>query len=314
MTALEKPVVAVVGAGFIGRHLVRAFLAQGYRVQVLDRNPCPEEFLRAVQWTVGNFHDRAALSQALDGAALAYHLVSSTVPGDLHVEVARELHDNVVGSLNFAEICTKAGVARMVFASSASVYGLQAQFPIAETAATNPISAHGVHKLAVEKFLQIAQRERDLEVRILRLANPYGPGQSLGGRQGFVAIAIGCLLGQRPLTLRDAGTMVRDFIYATDLAEAMLLGGTRDGLPQVINLGAGEGHSLRQVVETVRALTGQVLPVVDAPARAVDIPLSVLDISLAREVLDFEPVTDLRSGIAKTLRHHGVRLSADGDR
>lgn len=311
MSQLHVRVVAIVGAGFIGSHLVRAFLAQGYRVQVMDRNPCPREFLHVVQWTVGNFHDRAALSRVLAGAALAYHLVSSTVPGDLHVDVTRELHENVVGSLNFAEICTQAGVARMVFASSASVYGVQAQFPIAETAATNPISAHGVHKLAVEKFLQIAQRELGLEVRILRLANPYGPGQSLQGRQGFVAIAIGCLLARQPLTLRDAGAMVRDFIYVTDLAEAMLRGGVRDGLPQVINLGAGEGHSLRQVVDAVQALTGQVLSVMDAPARAVDIPLSVLDISLARGVLDFEPATDLHGGIAKTLRHHGVRLSTD---
>lgn len=311
MSQLHSEVVAIVGAGFIGRHLVRAFLAQGYRVQVLDRNPCPQEFQGAVHWSVGDYHDRTALTQALTGAALAYHLVSSTVPGDLHVDVARELHDNVVGSLNFAEVCSQAGVARMVFASSASVYGVQTQFPIGEGAATNPISAHGVHKLAVEKFLLIAQRERGLEARILRLANPYGPGQSLQGRQGFVAIAIGCLLNRQALTLRDAGTMVRDFIYVTDLAEAMLRGGVRDALPSVINLGAGLGHSLREVVDTVQELTGQTLSVVAAPARAVDIPLSVMDIALARQVLDFEPATSLADGIAKTLRHHGVSLVSD---
>lgn len=308
MSQLHSQVVAIVGAGFIGRHLVRAFLAQGYRVQVLDRNPCPQEFRGAVHWSIGDYHDRTALTQVLTGAALAYHLVSSTVPGDLHVDVARELHDSVVGSLNFAEVCSQVGVVRMVFASSASVYGVQTQFPIGEGAATNPISAHGVHKLAVEKFLLISQRERGLEARILRLANPYGPGQSLQGRQGFVAIAIGCLLNRQVLTLRDAGTMVRDFIYVSDLAEAMLQGGVRDALPSVINLGAGLGHSLREVVDTVQELTRQTLSLVDAPARAVDIPLSVMDIALARQVLDFEPATSLADGIAITLRHHGVSL------
>lgn len=311
MSPMPARTVAIVGAGFIGRHLVRAFLAQGYRVQVLDRNPCPHEFRDTVHWTIGDYHERAALAKALAGAALAYHLVSSTVPGDLHVDVARELHDNVVGSLSFAEACSQAGVPRMVFASSASVYGVQTQFPICEEAATNPISAHGVHKLAVEKFLQIAQRERGLEARILRLANPYGPGQSLQGRQGFVAIAIGCLLNHQPLTLRGAGAMVRDFIYITDLAGALLQAGVRDDLPGLINLGAGQGHSLREVVDAVQELTGEELAVSDAPARAVDIPLSVMDIALARKVLRFEPATGLRDGIAKTLRHHGVRLASD---
>lgn len=311
MNRLHAKVVAIVGVGFIGHHLVRAFLAQGYRVQVLDRNPCPPEFQDAVLWTIGDFHDLVALTTALSGAALAYHLVSSTVPGDLHVDVARELHDNVVGSLNFAEVCSQVGVTRMVFASSASVYGVQNHFPINESAATDPISAHGVHKLAVEKFLLMAQRERGLEVRLLRLANPYGPGQSLQGRQGFVAIAIGCLLNRQALTLRDAGTMVRDFIYVSDMAEAMLRGGVRDGLPAIINLGAGQGHSLRQVVDTVQELTGQTLSVVQASARAVDIPLSVMDITLARQVLDFEPMTSIADGIAKTLRHHGLRVRSN---
>ncbi len=308
MSRTHSQVVAIVGAGFIGRHLVRAFLAQGYRVQVLDRNPCPQEFSGAVHWSIGDYHDRTSLTQALTGAALAYHLVSSTVPGDLHVDVARELHDNVVGSLSFAEVCSQVGVVRMVFASSASVYGVHTHFPISEDAYTNPISAHGVHKLAVEKFLLIARRECGLEARILRLSNPYGPGQSLQGRQGFVAIAIGCLLNRQALTLRDSGTMVRDFIYVTDLADAMLIAGVRDELPSVINLGAGQGHTLREVVNIIQALTGQELFVVDVPARAVDIPLSVLDIALARQVLGFEPATSLPDGIARTLGHHGVSL------
>jgi UDP-glucose 4-epimerase len=303
--------VAIVGAGFIGRHLIRAFLSLGYKVQVLDRNACPTEFITTVHWLVGDFHDRAALTHILSGAALAYHLVSSTVPGDLNLDVAREIHDNVVGSLHFSDVCLKVGVTRMVFASSASVYGLQTHFPISESAATNPISAHGVHKLAVEKFLLIAKREHGLESRILRLANPYGPGQSLQGRQGFIAIAIGCLLNRQVLTLRDAGAMVRDFIYVTDLANAMLNAGLRDDLPAVINLGSGLGHSLREVVDTFKELSSEAFSVIDAPARVVDIPLSVMDISLAREVLNFSPETSLRDGITKTLRYHGVQLRSD---
>lgn len=303
----EYPDIAVVGAGFIGRHLVRASLTHGCRVRVLDRNPCPAEFQDSVQWIQGNFHDPGALQQVLAGANVAYHLVSSTVPGDRQVNVAAELHDNVVGSLNFVDACTRLSVERLVFASSASVYGVQDAFPIAEAAPTNPISAHGVHKLTVEKFLLMALREKGLDVRILRLANPYGPGQSLQGRQGIVAIAIGCLLRGEALTLREAGSMVRDFIFVGDLASAMMQVGIMPGLPPVINLGAGAGHSLRQLVDFLEELSGRALEVLDAPARLVDIPISVLDVGLARRVLNFDPATSLRCGLAQTLQHHGLQ-------
>jgi UDP-glucose 4-epimerase len=119
------------------------------------------------------------------------------------------------------------------------------------------------------------------------------------------------LLNRQVLTLRDAGAMVRDFIYVTDLANAMLNAGLRDDLPAVINLGSGLGHSLREVVDTLKELSSEAFSVIDAPARVVDIPLSVMDISLAREVLNFSPETSLRDGITKTLRYHGVQLRAD---
>jgi UDP-glucose 4-epimerase len=305
----QNSITTLIGAGFIGRHLLRALLAQGMPVQVLDRNPCPTEFVDKTTWIQGDFHDPVALRQVLEGAQQAYHLVSSTVPGDLHVDIARELHDNVVGSLRVVDACVNAGVGRLIFASSASVYGEQTQFPITEDAPTNPISAHGVHKLAVEKFLLIAQREKGLDVRILRIANPYGPGQSIQGRQGIVAIAIGCLLRNEPLTLRDGGKMVRDFIYVTDLADAMMRCGLRPHLPPILNLGSGQGHSLLEVTNLVQELSGHRLILADAPARMVDIPLSVLDIVRARTAMAFSPSTDLHEGIARTLRYHNVLLA-----
>lgn len=299
---------SVIGAGFIGKSVIRNLLLKGCDVSVLDRHECPDEFLQKVTWITGSFYDQRELSLALEGATVAYHLVSSTVPGDQHVDVAKELNENVVGSLHFIDSCLAAGVKRIVYASSSSVYGLQDHLPINESAPTNPISPHGIHKLTTEKFLLLAQHMHSIEVRIARIANPYGPEQSVFGRQGFVAIAIGSVIRGVPLSLRDNGCSIRDFIYIDDLAEALGLCGSMDGLPSIINIGAGRGYSLREVVELMGQLVGRKIATISTESRVVDIPISVLDVSLARSTMSFLPFTALRAGISKTLHYHGVKL------
>jgi UDP-glucose 4-epimerase len=301
MMKTDGKCIALIGVGFIGKHLVRRLLSNGHSLRVLDRNVCPLEFGDKLHWLQGDCHDRVALDEILAGAEMAYHLVSSTVPGDFHVDVARELHENVVGSLGVIDACIKNEVQRLVYVSSASVYGVQDHFPVKEGAPTWPISVHGIHKLAVEKFLWLAHREHGLEVRIVRLANPYGPGQSITGRQGFVAIAIGCHLRGETLILREGGRMIRDFIFIEDAAFALAEVGVRNGLPLVLNIGAGEGYSLLEVVNLIEHFTQRKVKVANAPPRQIDIPVSVLDVTLANKVIGFTPKTSLRSGIGLTL-------------
>ena len=301
MTLPSSRRIAIIGAGFIGKHLIRTLLHAGHVLSVLDRNQCPEEFHGLVSWNQGDYRDKTKLGDTISGAEVVYHLVSSTVPGDLHVDVAHELHDNVVGSLGLVKSCVDHNVKRLVFVSSASVYGVQEHFPIAEDAPNWPISAHGVHKLAVEKFLMMAHRERQIDVRILRLGNPYGPGQSITGRQGFVAIAIGCLLHGTVLSISDAGRTVRDFVYIEDVVRGLALAGLLEGLPVLMNLGFGEGHRLVEVVDLIQKLTGKVIQTEEVAPRIVDIPVSVLDITRAHSSLGFTPLIGLDVGIARTL-------------
>lgn len=300
-------IIAVVGAGFIGKHLIRALLVLGYELRVLDRNPCPPEFAALLDWVRADYRDRSALRQVLADADIVYHLVSSTVPGDLHVDIASELHDNVVGSLGLLDLCFENGVRRLVFLSSASVYGVQERTPIDEQASTWPISFHGVHKLAIEKYLWIAHQQRGLDVRVLRLANPYGPGQDIHGRQGFVAIAIGRLLRGEPILLRDGAGTVRDFIYVDDAIDAIVSAGILADVPFLINVGSGEGHSLLDVVRVISEISGREPLLCHEPSRGIDIPVSILDGSLARQALRFLPQVPLRLGIEKTLAHLGLR-------
>jgi len=297
--------IAVVGAGFIGKNLIRFLLALGCEVRVLDRNSCPPEFASRLQWVCADFRDCAALSPLLAGADVVYHLVSSTVPGDLHVDIAGELHENVVGTLGLLDLCLENGAKRLVFLSSSSVYGLQKRTPIDEHAETWPISCHGVHKLAIEKYLWIARQQRGLDVRVLRLANPYGPGQDIHGRQGFVAIAIGRLLRDEPIVLRDGATTVRDFIYVDDAVNAIVAAGILDDVPFLVNVGSGEGRSLLGVVRVISEVSGRRPVLRHEPSRGNEIPVSILDCTLAHQCLGLTLKVPFRLGIEKTLAHLG---------
>jgi UDP-glucose 4-epimerase len=129
---LEINRIAVCGSGFIGKGLIRQLISKGYKVNVLDRNICPDEFSRETKWVAGEFANIDNLKNTLDGAEVAYHLVSSTVPGDDTVDPIQELSENIFSTIAFLEMCKKCNVKRIVFVSSSSVYGRQSTMPISE--------------------------------------------------------------------------------------------------------------------------------------------------------------------------------------
>lgn len=305
MSALRG--VAVIGAGFIGLNLIRRLLSSGVEVAVLDHKPAAADFVGRVRWIRGEFADRSAIEEVLRGAAVAFHFVSSTVPGEERADdVSRKLSEDVFATLGFLEICERLGVPRVVFASSSSVYGPQARTPIPETAVTDPISSHGIQKLAIEKYLLLHRFHRGLDVRIVRLSNPFGPGQQLYGRQGFVALTIGHLLKGEPVLLRDGGRPVRDFIYIDDVIEALSRLANQDDAPPVLNIGSGAGHSLQQVVQLVEEAIGRPVRSISAEARREDIPVSILDVTLAEQSIGFRAMVPLGDGLVRTLRHYGI--------
>ena len=298
--------VAVLGAGFIGLNLVRRLAGAGADVAILDHNKVPAELTGRVRWVQGEFADRKAVEQVLAGADVAFHLISSTVPGDEHVEVSRELSDNIFATLGFLEVCERLAIPRVVFASSSSVYGLQARVPIAETAVTDPISSHGIQKLAIEKYLLLHRFHRGRDVRIARLSNPFGPGQRLYGRQGFVALTIGHLLNNEAILLRDGGRPVRDFLYIDDVTEALDRLASYDDAPSVVNIGSGVGHSLREIVAMIEEAIRQPIASLPGEPRRADIPVSVLDVRLAATGIGFRAAVPVRDGLLRTLRHYGI--------
>lgn len=297
---------AILGAGFIGRNFIRLALRQGYQLRVLDHKGCPAEFEGRLTWIKGEFGSEEAVRKTLQDCKVVFHFISSTVPGDVADEGA-ELIQNVVQTLRLLQLCVQEKLARVVFVSSASVYGVQTVLPIPETALTEPISSHGIHKLTIEKYLQLYKYQHGLDCKIMRLSNPYGAGQSITGRQGFIAIAIGRMLAGEPIPIRGDGADIRDFIHIDDVCETLHLLGTTRVAESIFNVGSGQGISLNQLVETMARIIGRPLATTYIASRFVDIPASVLAIDRARHILGNEVRFSLEQGLTRTLAFHGVQ-------
>ncbi|CAL61311.1 putative UDP-glucose-4-epimerase [Herminiimonas arsenicoxydans] len=303
---------AILGAGFIGQSFIEFALEHGYNLRVLDHKSCPAEFDGRLTWVQGNLSSEEAVRKVLQKSDIVFHFISSTVPGDVADE-GGELIQNVVETLHLLKLCLQEKVSRVVFISSASVYGVQPVLPIAETALTDPISSHGIHKLSIEKYLQLYKYQYGLDCKIMRLSNPYGPRQSIKGRQGFVAIALGKILAGDAISIRGDGSAIRDFIYIADVCSALHLLAITKVKDSVFNVGSGQGYSLNQVVEGMEKITEQRLVTSYVASRFVDIPASVLDVSRAREQLGHVIKYSLEQGLAETFAFHGIKLAANSN-
>jgi len=304
-----KAKTAILGAGFIGRNYILRALESGAILSVLDHKDCPREFEGRLTWIKGDFSDERVLRNLLRDVEVVFHFISSTVPGDV-VDERLELGHNVIQTLQLLNLCVQEKVRRIVFISSASAYGLQAVLPISETAPTDPISSHGINKLTIEKYLQLFKHHYGLDCKIMRLSNPYGPGQNIMGRQGFIAIMIGKILAGEAVKIRGDGSIIRDYVYIDDVTDALWLLGNSNAKESVFNVGSGKGYTLNQIIMTVTKLIGAPIKAEFIDARFVDIPASILDISRGTRILGFNPATSLENGLAKTLAFHGLRVNS----
>jgi UDP-glucose 4-epimerase len=293
------------GAGFIGSHLAEALLQAGHRVRIfdrphLDRLPAFAQ-RRELEVFTGDFLNPRTLSPALEGSEIVFHLVSTTLPKTSNDNPMYDVESNVMGTLRLLELCRQQGVRKVVFASSGgTVYGVPRSVPIDESHPTDPICSYGIHKLAIEKYLQLNHRIHGLDYCVVRPANLYGPRQRLDIAQGAVAVFLDRALRHEPIQVWGDGSVVRDYLYVGDAAEALVMAAAFDGEPRIFNIGSGAGTSLAQLIQEIETLLGRAVAVEYTAARSLDVPTNVLDASLARRHLGWVPRTTLAEGLRRT--------------
>jgi UDP-glucose 4-epimerase len=297
------------GAGFIGSHLVEGLTAAGRRVRVLDNfstglrdnlsgvRPDPEI-------AAGDLTDTVAVADAMRGVGVVFHLGAiASVQRGLE-EPALMHHVCASGTVNVLEAARRAGVRRVIYAASASAYGIPAKDIQSEDDPLSPLSTYAAAKLAGELYCQAFAASHGLETVRLRFFNIFGPRQRADSPySGVIALFIAAMSAGRPPTVFGDGLQSRDFTDVRDVVQAMMK--AAEAPPEVsgkvYNVGTGRSVSVLDLVGTLNRLLGAGLTPVQGPARLGDVRHSRADISRARQNLGYEPVIPFEEGLRRTL-------------
>lgn len=292
-------VLVLGGCGFIGSHVVDSLLAKGLKVRVFDRGP--ERFrppIPQVEYVHADFRDLTTILDTLTDIDVVMHLVSATVPGTAALDPQADVRDNLVPTISLLEAMSKSKVRKLVYISSGgTVYGIPETVPTKETNPLRPVSAYGIVKVAIEQYIQLYAREREIAATILRPSNPYGPRQGHTGLQGVVGTFLQRALNDEPIQVWGDGSVVRDYLYVSDLAD-LCARCTVSDTTGIFNAGYGEGLTINEVIDQIRATTGKVVPVTYLEGRKLDVPVSILDIAAARKSFGWSPGTNFVTGVA----------------
>ena len=240
------------------------------------------------------------MRSALNGSDVLYHLISTTVPQTANNDPFFDAETNLLGTVKMLQEARKAQIKRIVFTSSGgTVYGIPKEVPIRETHPTEPISAYGVSKLAIEKYLHLYEALYGMECCILRIANAYGERQPITETQGVIPAFLDKIIKDKPIKIWGDGTIVRDYIHVQDIANALAKAATYKEFMSIFNIGSGRGYSLKELVKIVTTVTGKSMQVNYETGRAFDVPTNVLDISHAKAHLNWFPKIEISAGIKR---------------
>jgi UDP-glucose 4-epimerase len=302
MSAQKPSCVVLGGSGFIGTNLCRRLFASGHRVRAFGRDRRFPDDLRGVEWYQGDFTDPDSVAAAIESFDIVFHLVHGAMPQAANLAMAIDVQQNIIPSITLLNLCVQLRVKRVIFSSSGgTIYGCSQQIPTTEAAPTNPICAYGINKLTIEKYLALYEHLHSLDFRILRIANPFGPLQIPWRGQGFIAAAVSRALRGQPIEIWGDGSVVRDFVFIDDVIDAFEAAMADISNSRIFNIGTSEGRSLNDVIAVIERLLDAKLNIKWAHGRSLDIPVSVVAIDRALEILKWQPKTDFEIGLATTI-------------
>lgn len=292
------------GAGFIGSHLVEQLTEEGARVRILDslltgdrRNVSPD-----VEFIQGDIRDESTVKKALQNIDIVFHLAAQINPAKAVEDPMFDFDINVNGSLILLLASRAASVHKFIMAST-NVYG-NADVPLMSetfpTLATREslLSPYAAAKVAAEAYLKVANDELGLPTIRLRFTNVYGPRQLTKSESGVVAIFAKAALSGKPIHVFGDGEQTRDFVYVSDLVDAMKEAGRNDAANgEALNIGTGSEFSINALATKINQLTGANVPIIHKGERAADFRRVKADISLAREILGYQPRVQLDEGL-----------------
>ncbi|MDI3286391.1 NAD-dependent epimerase/dehydratase family protein [Polyangium sp. 15x6] len=301
------------GAGFIGSNIVAALVAAGERVRVLDNlatgmweNLDGISPSSAVERIEGDIRDPEAVAKAAAGVEVVFHEAAlGSVPRSVEDPVTSDAV-NVGGTVTVLDVSRRVGVRRVVFAASSSAYGETPVLPKREDMPPMPLSPYAATKLACESYCRVFSSIHGLETMCLRYFNVFGPHQTPEGPYAAaIPRFVDAALAGRPIRIFGDGEQTRDFCFVDNAVRANLLAAAspRKLAGEVVNIAGGRRVSLNALCVEIGRVLGRTLAVEHGPARPGDVRHSLADVSLAGEILGYEPSVRWEDGIAPTIAY-----------
>jgi UDP-glucose 4-epimerase len=300
-----QQIVVLGGLGFIGSHLCRALIASGYAVRVFDKLYASRHLvhdiadqLTIIEGDISRPHDVLA---AIADCEIVINLVHTTVPGSSMEDPVYDVTTNVAAAAAWLSQLNKTNVQHLIYISSGgTVYGTPRYNPIDEEHPTNPISSYGITKLTIEKYAAMYAALYGIKLHIIRPSNVYGVGQQLNVGQGVIGVMLHRAFTGQPIEIWGSGSAVRDYLYISDLVQAVTRLITYQGSEQVFNVGSGIGISVLDIVDILKRHFAD-LAITYKPDRGFDVPVNVLNAARLQRETGWQPMTSLEDGIACTL-------------
>ena len=299
------------GAGYIGSVLVNKLIEQGHEVNVIDdlSNGFRENIDRRAKFTEGSILDKGNLNQALEGVEVVYHLAAKirVEEGEAKPELYKKV--NIEGTLDLIKACVDKKIKKLIFASTAAVYGDPEEFPVNENSKTNPVNVYGATKLEIDKYLEANAKNMGISTICFRFFNIGGALKTKEGswlkikHEGATHLIPSILhsSSNKPLLIfgndwpTKDGTPTRDFVHVVDLADALIkaLNSLDKAGNQIINLGTATGSTVLEVVKTAEKSLNKVISYNFAGRRAGDSFALVTSNQKAKEILNWQPTKTL---------------------
>lgn len=294
------------GGGFIGTHIADKLLQEGHSLRIFERPRVPPYRIFSdgedVEWLTGDLLSLHDVTEAMRGVDAVFQLVSTTLPKNSNDDPIYDVQTNIIASLQILNVMVSLKIPKIIFISSGgTVYGTPVSLPIDESHPTNPHVSYGITKLAIEKYLLLYERLHGIQSVILRVSNPFGERQRIETAQGAVGVFISRALQGLPVEIWGDGTVVRDYIYVGDVAEAFLKALHYSGNFRIFNIGSNHGTSLNDLLDAIDTVFGLAVVRRYLPGRPYDVPINILSNKLAYSELGWNPTTSFEEGLKRTV-------------
>lgn len=294
----------VVGGGFLGSHVAAGFTAAGVPVTLLTRTaPSSASTARRIEGArviEADAADPEAMDDALSGCGHVVWCAGGLLPGDSNADPIGDVLSALPAFLTGLEaVRRRPGVGVTLFSSGGTVYGNPAVLPVPETHPVSPLTSYAVMKVAAEHYLSLYHELYGVRELVLRCGNVFGEGQPSDRSQGLVAAVLARVLAGEPVPLYGDGSAVRDYVHIDDVVSVMLALTGRSDVPAVLNVGTATATSVTELLTLVEQVTGRTVRVERRDARPGDVRSVVLDVSLLRSLMAYDPLP-LRDGLARS--------------